>query len=469
METIPKNPLPLPLGDDAHHGIVGEIVRKVSPHSEADPAAILMHVLAASGNVIGRGAWFGVGGQRHHGNLFIAIVGKTSSGRKGTAYADSMFAFHGVDEAWTNDRQLGGLSSGEGLIWAVRDPVQGYERDKKTKELIPVTIDPGVSDKRLFIIESEFATVLRRMGRESNTLSMVMRQAWDGGKLNTMTKSCPATATEAHVSCIAHVTADELRREMADAETYNGFGNRLLWCCSQRSKLLPDGGNLGNESFDSIRDEIRHAIEYATPTVLGCVKRDAEAGELWRHVYGDLTAETPGTFGAMTARGAAQVVRLSLIYAVLDRSALIRVDHLRAGLEVWRYCRESAAWLFGPTESVEDRERRELLQWIANKGGRVSPRDLQRNLRRYADDPDRAEADLTAMVDAGMGAWEIMPAKGNGSRVTRLFCLADSPNFSPDGSADTDKPIKIREKTGGLSASAVSANGNHTPKGRVEL
>jgi hypothetical protein len=48
--------------------------------------------------------------------------------------------------------------------------------------------------------------------------------------------------------------------------------------------------------------------------------------------------------GAVTARAEAQ---LALIYAVLDGAALIARPHLEAALEVWRYCDESAAYIFG--------------------------------------------------------------------------------------------------------------------------
>ena len=60
----------------------------------------------------------------------------------------------------------------------------------------------------------------------------------------------------------------------------------------------------------------------------------------------------PGIYGAITARAEAQVLRLSLIYALLDESALpaqaiIDTLHLQAALAVWRYCDASAARIFG--------------------------------------------------------------------------------------------------------------------------
>ena len=41
---------------------------------------------------------------------------------------------------------------------------------------------------------------------------------------------------------IGHITVEELRRNLTETETSNGFANRFLWCCVRRSKLLPEGG-----------------------------------------------------------------------------------------------------------------------------------------------------------------------------------------------------------------------------------
>jgi hypothetical protein len=50
-------------------------------------------------------------------------------------------------------------------------------------------VDEGAKEKRGFIVEPEFARVLRAMSREGNTLSSVIRQAWDSDRLRVMTKT----------------------------------------------------------------------------------------------------------------------------------------------------------------------------------------------------------------------------------------------------------------------------------------
>jgi hypothetical protein len=50
---------------------------------------------------------------------------------------------------------------------------------------------------------------------------------------------------------------------------------------------------------------------------------------------------------AIAGRAEAQVMRLSPIYALLDKSAFIRPEHHRAAMALWRYCDQSAGWIFG--------------------------------------------------------------------------------------------------------------------------
>jgi hypothetical protein len=173
-------PWPLPLADEVFYGLAGEFVKTIEPHTEADPVALLTQFLVAFGNVIGRGCWFTVESKRHYFNLFLNLVGDTSKGRKGTAFGQMKNILKTIDPEWSNNSK-GGLSSGEGLIWAVRDPILKNERNNKTRQIEEIMVDAGIDDKRLLVIEEEFASDLRVMEREGNTLSATIRKAWDDG------------------------------------------------------------------------------------------------------------------------------------------------------------------------------------------------------------------------------------------------------------------------------------------------
>ena len=51
--------------------------------------------------------------------------------------------------------------------------------------------------------------------------------------------------------------------------------------------------------------------------------------------------------GSMTSRGEAQVMRLACIYALLDRSSIIKTAHLLAAQAVWDYAEASTRYIFG--------------------------------------------------------------------------------------------------------------------------
>ncbi len=316
---------PSSLAEEAYHGLAGAVLRAISPHTEADPAAILLQFLTGFGNLIGRRPYFEVEASKHFSNLFCCLVGSTSKGRKGTSWGHVRSLLERVEQGWTAERVRSGLSSGEGLIFAVRDD--------------------GEEDRRLLALEPEFATVLRAAEREGCTVSGRLREAWDSGNLGTLTRKDPLKATGAHVSVIGHVVRDEVRRYLRDSEKASGFGNRILWTCVRRSQLLPEGGNLTANDLNPLVEQLREAVTFARKT--DQVRRDDEAREIWREAYAKLSDDVPGLLGAITSRAEAQVVRLSLLYALLDCSPVIRSEHLLAALAVWDYCSASARYIFG--------------------------------------------------------------------------------------------------------------------------
>lgn len=330
------------LEDAALHGLAGDALSVIEPHTEADPAAVLIHLLAMFGNAVGPQPHYRVEADRHRANLFGLVVGKSSKGRKGVAERQGRRLLSLADFVWARDRISHGLSSGEGLISAVsgEPPAGGAPKGEAAGQASPPS-----GDRRLLVIEAEFAATLRAMSREGNVLSAVLRQAWDSVDLRVLTRKDPLKATGAHVSVIGHITADELLRRLDDTEASNGFANRFLFICARRSKELPDGGNLTDADLRPLSERLREALDAARR--VSEVKRDSRASALWHAEYSELSKERPGLLGSVTSRAEAQVVRLSLIYALLDCSATIREEHLRAALAVWNYAAASARNVFG--------------------------------------------------------------------------------------------------------------------------
>ncbi len=322
---------PDPPHHDAYDGLAGAIVETIAPHTEADPVAILGQLLAACGSVIGRGAWFQVEATRHHPNEFIVLVGDSAKARKGSSWDHVARLLATVDPAFPA-RTHSGLSTGEGLVWAVRDPAG---------------VDPGAGDQRLLVVEPEFASVLKATGRDVNTLSPVLRNAWDSRPLQLLTRTAPARATNAHITVIGHITASELCAQLNAVELANGFLNRFMLLACRRVRLLPEGGHpdpLAGTGLAATLAANLHAARHAGQVRFGLGARVA-----WWDTYARLSQPGPGPAGAMSARAEAHVIRLALIYALLDRATAINLAHLNAALALWDYAHRSATWALGDT------------------------------------------------------------------------------------------------------------------------
>lgn len=327
------------LGDDALYGLPGDVVRSIEPHSEADPSAILLNLLSAFGSMIGRGSWLEVGRSRHHAKINAVLMGESSKARKGMSWDAARDLLSAVDRDYMDDRVGSGLSSGEGLINAVRDAKYGTNKDGDE-----VLVDPGVSDKRLLVMEGEFANVLKQAQRDGNILSIVIRNLWDDMTVQTLTKD-PTKATKPHVSVIGHITLVELQRLLSQSDASNGFANRFLWACVRRSKSLPYGGDWTKVDVASLVTNLRGVVRFGKD--VGKVAWGPTSDDLWRSEYERLAEGQPGLFGAMTSRSEAQVVRLAMVYALMDMSRTIEEEHLKAALALWAYCEDSVRYVFG--------------------------------------------------------------------------------------------------------------------------
>jgi Bifunctional DNA primase/polymerase, N-terminal/Primase C terminal 1 (PriCT-1) len=332
-----KDVRPWPALDPAAlYGLAGEVIRTIAPHTEADPAPMLLTFLPLFGNAVGDGPHVRVGAIRHPARLFSCVVGATARSRKGQGFGEVRSILEMADPVWWEAALAGGLTSGEGIIARVRHDSE------------------HTVEKRAIFYEPEFARTLAAAGRDGSTLSAVLRDAWDSGRLAVTTRKDPLQANGAHIAVIAHVTLEELRVRLSTLDIANGFANRLLFCCSRRSKKLPSGGNLGEAHRRCLADRVREALKIARSRTV--ITRTALADVRWGEVYQQLP-EPLGLFGAVTARADAQLLRLSLVFALLDHAEQIDVAHIDAGVAVWRYAEASAAHVFGGTLGHDHADR----------------------------------------------------------------------------------------------------------------
>jgi hypothetical protein len=86
-------------------------------------------------------------------------------------------------------------------------------------------------------------------------------------------------------------------------------------------------------NFGDIVRRLTAAVDFARKTER--VRWDDQGREKWHAVYPDLSEGKPGLLGAVTSRAEAQVVRLAMLYTLLDQKDRIGEEQLQAALAVW--------------------------------------------------------------------------------------------------------------------------------------
>jgi len=371
---------PKPIDNKAYYGLAGDIVRLIEPHTEADSVALLVNFLTCYGNIIGDKPHFKVGADRHSLKIFTVLVGESSKSRKGHSFGFIEHFFKVIDENWDN-RLQSGLSSGEGLIWAVRDQIVKKRPVREKGRIVDyedVIEDEGVNDKRLLVLESEFASTLKVANRDGNILSPIIRNAWDKGNLQTLTKNSPCKATDTHISIIGHITREELLRYLNSTETSNGFANRFLWLCVKRSKALPFAGEFQKINLEPYIKRLKQSVEFAMNVEV--ITWADKTKEVWGGIYEKLSEGKQGLIGSLTARAEAYVTRLACVYALLDLSDQIQPDHLKAAIALWDYNEDSIKYIF--QNKIGDQLAEKILQILECNNRGISRSDISNLLGR---------------------------------------------------------------------------------------
>jgi hypothetical protein len=187
----------------------------------------------------------------------------------------------------------------------------------------------------------------------------------------------------------------------------NGFLNRFLVVAVRRSKLLPEGGELDEAALAPLRTRLRDAFCRARAEQV--LAFDDAARSMWWEIYPSLSAGRAGLLGAVVGRAEAHVVRLGLLYALLDGATQITIGHLQAALALWDYAARSAAFVFG--DSLGDRLAEQIWQAVISSSSGVTRsqiRDLfDRNKART-----EIDAALSLLVSSGRVERRLVAGRG---------------------------------------------------------
>lgn len=329
--------------DDCFYGIAGDVARLASQDSEAAPVAVYYSFLTAAAAMIGRYKYLQVGESRHYARLFTAVVGASSRARKGTSFKPVERIIRQaelLDYSSALRIANGGLSSAEGIIFAVRDV------SEETKGRTEEPLWQGVEDKRILVVEEEFGSVFKVAQRDGNVITQILRKAWDGGILAPMTKNNRMIATDPHINILGHITQFELKALLSASDINNGLANRFLWACVRRTKKLAFPQRMDDHAVNRIADKLYKAFKFAESSPFNEIRLDDEARKFWEIKYHEISTDRYGVLGSVTSRDEAQVLRVALLFCLLDCVTMITTGHLKAAISVIEYSVKSAEFIF---------------------------------------------------------------------------------------------------------------------------
>ncbi|USE34134.1 DUF3987 domain-containing protein [Endozoicomonas sp. SCSIO W0465] len=244
VPVAPENAFPASLASAVNAACYG---------TEAHPMAVALHYVIYFAAHIGQHRFVRIGNGKHFLNLYGILVGRTGK-VKGTAESQvecieqeatqRLIARYG----YIPPRRRSGLSSGEGVIQAIKDPDED-DQDNKT-----------LQDKRLMVTESEYSNVLTQDQRVGNTLSVVLRDAYNGKTLENSTIN-PRIASSPHICIIGHITPRELQTHKSfAAQSANGALNRNLIIYGHRGNYTATPRSYSDAERNDLADWLANSI-----------------------------------------------------------------------------------------------------------------------------------------------------------------------------------------------------------------
>ncbi len=336
----PSQPDPPSVDPAVYHGILGEIALAAAPGTEGDPVGILATLMWGAGVLVGAGPHVTIANTEHPLLIWPMLFGRSGSGRKGEAHDAARVVLRQASAVY-DDLLERGLSSGEGLIERIRDPDPNNDKDMG-----------GTTEKRLLVEETEFRTVMARARRDGNSLAGIMRQAWEGRALTSLTRT-KLSAKTSHIGIIGHVTPKEFRARLDDGEMAGGTYNRFLPVYVERTGKIPLPAGMPRAEVERLGSNLRSGITAASK--LTDIGLDDDASKLWcDEVYDELTAsddeDRPWT--EFTRRAAPYCRRIAALHAALGgRIRANKLDLVAAAATV-RYALASAEYVMD--RSVRD-------------------------------------------------------------------------------------------------------------------
>lgn len=362
--------------EDAFYGLAGRLIGEISKHSEASKAALLFQFLIEVGNIMGDKFYKPIGGSNIYTNDFCLIIGDTSKARKGTGLKAINFFIKKVWKESFTKRIINGVSTGEGIIWSLRDPIYEIFEDKKGERKTKL-IDPGIEFKSAIFIEQEFSKLLKVGKRETNNLNEVVRDCWDREILQSLSKTQPAKATNTFISLIGHITSEEFLKNISQVDRSNGFLNRFLFCHSYRANIISNPMNFEELASKLLcMNELYCLKGFIDDSEQTEIKLSSEGQSWWDKFYNEYGNSPDGTYAEIKARTENHLIKAAMTYALLDMSYTVEVVHLKAAKAIVDYSNDTIDYIFTKQETRENNNDKKIIDFIKTKNGKATRTEI---------------------------------------------------------------------------------------------
>ncbi len=446
------------------YGLVGDVARAGGDTTEANPYAIAANFIAFMGCAVGRRPYMPIGNTWHHARMFMLHIGRSGRGRKGDAVSligRIERALKALNQDSTPQVHRGGLSSREGLVYLIHD---GYTEGKTEVE--------AILDKRLLVIESEFANILHQGKREGNTLSAALRDCWDGVSMKPATKSSRLWATDPHISMVGAVTPGELLGLMASRELTNGFANRFLMFWAERTKMVAFPRATRQEDVDALAARVLEVLTFCQAERWADkdkmrVEFSPDARERYEVLYyGELNDNSAGErITALIERRAPMLQRLAMLFALCDLTNTVEVHHIDAALAWVRYSVDSIKFVFGSAadegEVAETNDTAQKIVDFLTAHQRVTRKQITVDCLKGHVNKTRIDAALDELLSCNPPRITVQEERSGAGRPTKFYELAaNKANY-----ANNKQPRGFAADVGLHEQSEVSEVSEHTHPG----
>lgn len=335
------SPLPrMPSLQDKYpfYGLLGDILRVIMPGTEADEMAISSHLMAALANVIGRRPYFKDGKTEHYLTLNIAVAAMSCHARKTSALEVALKLLRTIDPSWErNCRTV--------LPWADANIIAGIRALARTRGNRSTRSSSVTKNGRLLVLADNFGRILVATGHPDNTLSPVLRRLWSKGNGKTTVDGEEVRVANAHVGFVGHFNLDSSISRLRRGARKNGLASLFLWFFVRRSKCVPYS-RWPTAKLEPLVLRLKKVVAFAR--TVDEMKRSHKAETLWADLHARLTpqpSQHPG-LAPLKKHAPTHVMRLACVFALMDMSATVKTQHLRAAMKMWAFVDESIDFIF---------------------------------------------------------------------------------------------------------------------------